>query len=584
MSINISEQRGSSSTGSLEVQRRSSIRAASMLRQLMESIVFLTCAVVLFRAFAAEGYMISTGSMAPSLLGYHRRVTCTSCEYEFAHGASAGQSTSVTASAQAEVLGHLAEATCPNCGQGAVETHRYPRNEGDQLLVHKHAYAFRSPRRWETVVFRNPSNPVEAYVKRIGGLPGEEIEIRRGDVIADGVLQRKSLLSQRSMRVLVYDDSFRPQDDSWRPRWEVGERVSEQNGRYDFESIAGFDAELGLDWQLSDGGPSDDRQRGLDDEWRWTTYRHWLLSGGAHQSSVRIANWPADATTVAPEWPQLRYDAAAGKLIAQGVMDASWHHRLRHCSADAEFVAAIDRLEAKSHQSPIVDHYGYNRDTTKRVSYAVRDLMWSGRVRAEGGRIRIQMMYGRQPFFGTIDVDQQTVSISTLGPGGREDLLATGPLTADLATDTGALVEMSLFDRQVLFAINGLESLPPVPFSVTDLAERRSRTPVRFGVQNVPQGKRISVAAVRLYRDVYVTPKGETDGAFRVDDGEYFVLGDNSPVSVDSRVWDNPAVSHTALIGKPFLVHLPSKQRQLQWNGQSRHVRLPDWDRVRYVR
>ena len=56
------------------------------LRALVEAFVSLFIAVLLFRTFAAEGYMISTGSMAPSLLGYHKRVICPTCGITFPFG------------------------------------------------------------------------------------------------------------------------------------------------------------------------------------------------------------------------------------------------------------------------------------------------------------------------------------------------------------------------------------------------------------------------------------------------------------------------------------------------------------------
>ena len=46
----------------------------------------LYIAVILFRTFELEGYIISTGSMAPSLLGFHKRVVCPSCGYHFPFG------------------------------------------------------------------------------------------------------------------------------------------------------------------------------------------------------------------------------------------------------------------------------------------------------------------------------------------------------------------------------------------------------------------------------------------------------------------------------------------------------------------
>ena len=55
-------------------------------RALTEAFVSLFVAVLLFRTFAAEGYMISTGSMAPSLLGFHKRVVCPTCGITFPFG------------------------------------------------------------------------------------------------------------------------------------------------------------------------------------------------------------------------------------------------------------------------------------------------------------------------------------------------------------------------------------------------------------------------------------------------------------------------------------------------------------------
>jgi len=80
---------------------------------------------------------------------------------------------------------------------------------GDVLLVWKSAYAVnipftgwrllkvRNPRRWEVVVFSTKGLPVEKkeqnepYVKRVVGLPGEEIEIENGQIYVNGRLAMK---------------------------------------------------------------------------------------------------------------------------------------------------------------------------------------------------------------------------------------------------------------------------------------------------------------------------------------------------------------------------------------------------------
>lgn len=62
---------------------------------------------------------------------------------------------------------------------------------------------------------------------------------------------------------------------------------------------------------------------------------------------------------------------------------------------------------------------------------------------------------------------------------------------------------------------------------------------------------------------------------------EYFVLGDNPPISDDSRSWSfGPGVPSQLIVGKPFIVHFPS--RTTSWYGRPVHV--PDLAAIRYIR
>lgn len=57
---------------------------------------------------------------------------------------------------------------------------------GDYLLVDEVTYRLRSPQRGEVIVFRSPTNESEFFIKRIIGLPGEQVIISDGRVLIDG--------------------------------------------------------------------------------------------------------------------------------------------------------------------------------------------------------------------------------------------------------------------------------------------------------------------------------------------------------------------------------------------------------------
>ena len=60
--------------------------------------------------------------------------------------------------------------------------------DGQYLVVSKLAYWLYPPERGDIIVFRPPNNLSEDYIKRIVGLPGEQVEIRGGEIWIDGGL------------------------------------------------------------------------------------------------------------------------------------------------------------------------------------------------------------------------------------------------------------------------------------------------------------------------------------------------------------------------------------------------------------
>src|SRR5438270_793861 len=52
------------------------------LREVIETVVFVVVLVLLLKTFLAEAFVIPTGSMAPTLLGYHHKFHCEKCGKE----------------------------------------------------------------------------------------------------------------------------------------------------------------------------------------------------------------------------------------------------------------------------------------------------------------------------------------------------------------------------------------------------------------------------------------------------------------------------------------------------------------------
>ena len=495
------------------------------MRSFVETIVVLVIAVSLVRALAAEGYMISTGSMAPTLRGYHRMATCPTCGHRWACGAVPQRLRSGRADTSSPIDDAAPTvADCPLCQSATVTGSA--RTEGDQLLVHKHAYALRPPRRFEVVVFRNPENPAEAYIKRVAGLPGETVAIDRGDVHIDGRLVRKALATQQAMALPV-SIAGRDRRNRWQP----------EDG-----------------WSRRPGGFAHTGPRST------LRYVHRIDRGGLHQSRVPIV-WPNDYPPQAA-----RLFVEDGHLCCVGAMPADVQRRLRTLSDRPDFTAAIDTLADRSRRGPVTDRCGYNPPGP--LSQTVRDLMLTATLRRDpASTVRLTLLYGRQPFVWQFD--SKATTLRTLDPDGDETILQTASPRA------GGELTLSVIDRQVTAAIGGVPVWEPLPFAETALTAAPTPQPV-----TIEAGGDCRLSMVTLWRDVAITPPDDPQPVTLGPD-EFYVLGDNSPVSVDSRRWDEPTVPGSSLIGKPLAVHLPSRQVELPVVGP---VRVPDFERIRVVR
>lgn len=150
---------------------------------------------------------------------------------------------------------------CPNCGAEnpvtALRSEPPPRVEVERLSG--------EIRRWEVVAFEAPTinaEPARLTVKRIVGLPGEEVRIAAGDLWIDGQRAVKSWTDQKSLAILLRDFDFLP----------LRGKGSSRSGNAE-ESPWHCEAE-GSSWRLLDGGMELDTDGPTETATR-LDYRHW---------------------------------------------------------------------------------------------------------------------------------------------------------------------------------------------------------------------------------------------------------------------------------------------------------------------
>lgn len=66
-------------------------------------------------------------------------------------------------------------------------------HDREYLIIDELSYRFTPPTRGQVIVFRYPRNPQEYFIKRIIGLPGEEVQIKDGQVLIFNASHPKGL-------------------------------------------------------------------------------------------------------------------------------------------------------------------------------------------------------------------------------------------------------------------------------------------------------------------------------------------------------------------------------------------------------
>jgi len=84
-------------------------------------------------------------------------------------------------------------------------------HNGQYLVVGKLTYWLHPPGRGDIIVFEPPNSSGEDYIKRIVGLPGEQVEIRSGKMWVDGVLFEEPYIANPS----PYSGSWNLRDEEY---------------------------------------------------------------------------------------------------------------------------------------------------------------------------------------------------------------------------------------------------------------------------------------------------------------------------------------------------------------------------------
>jgi len=205
--------------------RRDRNAELTTIRDTVESIWVAIVLAFVLRAFMVEAFVIPTGSMAPRLMGEHYELQCPSCKYEFDFGR------------RRDVVTNWLSAKCPACAFTISRDARATLSKGgDRVLVLKYLYRFAQPQPWDVVVFKNPQDNDQNYIKRLIALPGESIEIIHGDIfIRQGEdqpwrIRRKPHRAQKAMWQIVFDNDYQPDlaiyteatEDRKPPSWKHG--------------------------------------------------------------------------------------------------------------------------------------------------------------------------------------------------------------------------------------------------------------------------------------------------------------------------------------------------------------------------
>jgi signal peptidase I len=566
------------------------VAQADSIREVVETVVFVVVLVLLLKSFAAEAFVIPTGSMAETLWGYQRVVECPKCHYVFPVNCSS------EVDPQEGHKAELTECTCPNC-RYHVDLHKYGDefhwNSGDRVLVAKSLYELGliPPERRDVVVFKFPGDesfpsrgpqlnhvPMN-YIKRLIGLGGETIGIWYGK--------------------LYRMNGDRPEPEELDPQ----KRLELWKHHYMHEDKFARLLETGDPAQFKKF--LEDRARDGDERARRTLEEYdAMLAQGAGVGRFEILQKSADKILALK---RLVYDndhpavdlAELPRWLAESGAWAADKDNGFHAEARGQAVGWLHyrHLLRGAGDKPqlITDFMGYNAFDSMEPTGGghrappqnwVGDLILECEVTVEkpAGEVVLELSKGPDRFRARWDVAAGKCTLLRVTDGKETPLGESRP--SALRPGVAHRLRFANVDDRLTVWVDG--SLPfreglndgvnYTPAAQHGPTRENDLQPASIGTSGVG----ISVRHLKLGRDTYYTlsPGGNSsDSGLSGDDwsdptrwealrhlpartlfvqpGHYLCLGDNSPESSDGRSWGT--VPERLLLGRALLVYYPFK-------------------------
>jgi signal peptidase I len=558
------------------VNRQSEKSAA---KDTVVSVLISLVLAFVFRGFVVEAFQIPTGSMAPTLLGAHMRFKspATGAEWTVAPWDYFDQNLQAPKAVQRGLQSGEGLIVQDPMSGSTITPISMPTLSGDRIFVLKYLYSIFDPERFDIVVFKNPTNPQENFIKRLIGLPNEQIALVDGDVFVRPVPSAGSAPSDNPWSEPGWKIARKPervQRAVWQPvfRSEFTPKESKVDGRQWFFPP----------WIASTG------------EWRIADRAAYEYSGTA---PTRL-DWDLEKWPLTDRYPYNEaFHGGAGTRNGSDVLIGRWRSRLQSVSQQMYFPVSDIRVAAG------IEPKGPSSDFEIAFNLVARGHEFQARLGK--GKISLNMRPQQSAGSGGDGAELQWNALAVKDIAG---LFASGSVTNVEFWHVDQSLEVWIDGSRALHADYDWSPAQRIGYATGLDPDRIDKHEILMdgtkyrspGLSIAMLGSPVTLHRVGVWRDLHYQP---TPRAASTDPGtatsprsvlttgpdHFFCCGDNSPSSHDGRSWnlvdpwvassidDTVGVVHRDLmIGKAFFVYFPAMDR-------SRRLPVPDVGRMRLI-